>query len=170
MTECRLVHARSGVSCPRPSGWATVQIDDVGVAARQPARAQAFRASLVLTVLDNAGLTFSQWQAGTDRLLPIALTDYELIDLRRCVVAGRSGGQRLARHRAPDDRVVVLHQWFCAVGGVGVTLSATCEVRSYREVSEHARVAAAGLRLTAHHAATGRQAPHPVDGTAQNQS
>ncbi|MGB7448193.1 MAG: hypothetical protein WA892_03605 [Ornithinimicrobium sp.] len=148
MTGRWLVHGGSGTRCPRPSGWTTVEIADAA-AAREPARTGAFRASLVLTVLDNGGETFGRWQAGADRALPVALADYELVDLRRCTVAGRPGGQRVARHRARDGTMLMLHQWFCALDGAGTTLSATCDVRMYREMSEHAYAAAAGLLLPA---------------------
>jgi len=117
------------------------------MAALGPAHDGDFHASLVLTVVPNGGLTFAQWQAHSDRLLPVRLRDYELVDLKKCRVAGVPGGQRLSRHRTVEGHLLLLHQWFCAPSGVGVTLSATCAISSYVEVEAHARDAAAGLHL-----------------------
>jgi len=145
MTGRWLVHEGSGARCPCPPGWSTSVVSSAAVAALEPARDGTFRANLVLTVLPNGGLSFAQWQAHSDRVLPLVLRDYELIDLQKCSVATVPGGRRLSRYRAVDGRMLMLHQWFCAPGGIGVTLTSTCEVPSYAVVDERVRDAVARL-------------------------
>ena len=148
-------HEDSGARCSVPPGWSSLAIAGAGVAAVEPARGRRFQASLVLTVVDNGGLTFAQWQARTDRMLPLVLDDYELVDLRHCRFAGHPGGQRLSRHRAADGRLLMLHQWFCAPDGVGVTLTSTCDVPSYARIDALAHRCAARLQLAG-------QSPDPL--------
>lgn len=145
MVQHWLVHPDSGVRCPRPEGWSTLGIRGAGVAAVEPAQSGAPRSSLVLTVVDNGGLTFAQWQARSDRVLPLVLRDYELIDLQKCRVGTADGGQRVARHLSVDGSLLVLRQWFCAVGGLGVTVSATGGGSSPSALRPWAQEAADGL-------------------------
>ncbi len=101
----------------------------------------------MLTVVNNGSLTFSQWQAGTDRLLPIMLDDYEVIDLEHLDVGCHPGGRRLARHRAPCGRPVVFNQWFTSIEGVGITLTGTADVPSFALLDPAFQRAAASLTI-----------------------
>lgn len=95
-----------------------------------------FRANVVLTIADNGALGFRDWQAGTDELLPRQLTDYQLIDLERCLVAGHPGGRRLAQHVVAGPTPVTMEQWFTQVGSTGYTLTATVDSWRYDLVAE----------------------------------
>ncbi len=121
----------STVSFSHPGSWLRAPGGPAASAALDPPRPDAgFRANLVLTVADNGNLSFRDWQAGTDRILPILLTDYQVIDLQRLGVAGHPGGRRSAYHRAPCGRMVLMKQWFTSVKGFGVTLTATADLCS----------------------------------------
>ncbi|MFI7587098.1 hypothetical protein ACIB24_08500 [Spongisporangium articulatum] len=89
-----------------------------------------FRASLVVTA-DALNLNFRDWQATTDRALPAALAEYQLIDLERRPFAGADGGRRLAHHVAPGGAAVTMEQWFTVRGGVGYTLTASVGTANY---------------------------------------
>lgn len=113
----------------------------------QPCATSRFRANLALTVLDNADLTFGQWQRASDEALPLLLNGYELLDVQKVRVAGRPGGRRLARHLSASGGVLVMQQWFTILGHLGVTLTATCDMGSYRLLLPQMRAAAASLAL-----------------------
>ena len=82
-------------------------------------------------------------------MLPQMLTDYLLLDLERCQVAGRPGGRRLAHHLTLDGVAVTMEQWFTTVDGVGWTLTATVDSFRYDEQAELLARAAAGLEIGA---------------------
>jgi hypothetical protein len=116
--------------------------DDTGqpvLIAREPVDAERpdrFRANVVLTATPVAGLSFRDWQAGTDELLPRTLDDYLPVDLEKLDVAGRPGGRRLAHHASPDGRALTMEQWFTLVDDVGHTLTATVETWRYDELAD----------------------------------
>lgn len=135
-----------------PTGWEELADPAPGTAvAVEPAQASAggFGSNLVLSGADNDGLSFRDWQMTTDQLLPRMLTDYLLLDLERCQVAGRPGGRRLAHHITPDGVAVTMEQWFTTVDGVGWTLTATVDSFRYDEQAELLARAAAGLEIGA---------------------
>ena len=135
-----------------PTGWEELGDPAPGTAvAVEPAEASAggFGSNLVLSCADNADLSFRDWQVTTDQLLPRMLTDYLLLDLERCQVAGRPGGRRLAHHITPDGVAVTMEQWFTAVDGVGWTLTATVDSFRYDEQAELLARAVAGLEIGA---------------------
>ncbi|MGB3684998.1 MAG: hypothetical protein WA991_04135 [Ornithinimicrobium sp.] len=113
----------------------------------QPRVVAPFRANLVLTVADNADVTFGQWQRASDEALPTLLKGYELLDLEKLRVAGHPGGRRLARHLSTEGEVLVMQQWFTVFGHLGVTLTATCDLGSYRLLLPQIRTAASSLAL-----------------------
>lgn len=104
-----------------------------------------FRANLVLTVVDNADLSFGQWQRASDEALPLLLESYELLDVQKVRVAGRPGGWRLARHLNATGDVLVMQQWFTTFGHLGITLTATCDLGSYRLLLPETQAAASSL-------------------------
>ncbi len=112
-----------------------------------PRATTRFRANLVLTVVDNADVTFARWQRASDEALPLLLNSYELLDVQKVNVAGGPGGRRLARHLGPAGGVLVMQQWFTTVGHLGLTLTATCDIGSYRLLLPQMRAAAASLTL-----------------------
>ncbi|MGB3829016.1 MAG: hypothetical protein WA962_09590 [Ornithinimicrobium sp.] len=119
------------VSFTHPAAWVSAHGDAQTCVAVEPTRCDGgFRANLVLTVRGNASLSFGEWQAATDRLLPLLLHDYEVLDLERIDVAGYRGGRRAARHRAPCGRWVTMTQWFTSVRGYGITLTGTVDAPS----------------------------------------
>lgn len=138
-----------GASFCYPASWHAITGREFVCVAHEPLRADGgFRANLVLTVVDNAAATFRDWQAGTDRVLPILLEDYEVIDLERLPVAGHPGGRRFARHRGPCGRLLLMNQWFASVDGQGVTLTATADTSSYGLLNSTFDAAARSLRIT----------------------
>jgi len=119
------------------------------VVALEPGRADGgFRANLVLTVAENSGLSFRDWQSKTDQMLPLLLRDYSLVDLERLKVAGLPGGRRCARHLSSSGALVLTNQWFTCVGDVGITLSGTADVSSFGPLRTLFAQAAATLTLT----------------------
>lgn len=132
----------SGLGFTHPQSWLSSAWGAEGLVALEPVRPDGgFRANLVLTVMDNAGLSFRDWQAKTDRMLPLLLRDYSLVDLERLEVARHPGGRRCARHVSPSGALVLTNQWFTVAGDLGVTLSGTADVLScgaLRTVFTHA--------------------------------
>jgi hypothetical protein len=114
---------------PPTTVWAAVEpldLDDPG----------RFRANLVLTCDDTTAMTFRDWQAATDEVLPHVLDDYLLVDLERIELDGHPGGRRLAHHADAAGRALTMEQWFVLDGDRGWTLTATCETWSYDELAE----------------------------------
>lgn len=101
-----------------------------------PTTPDRFRANLVLTVDDTATLSFRDWQAGTDQLLPRQLEDYLLVDLEKRDIDGNPGGRRLAHHAGPGGEALTLEQWFVLADGRGHTLTATIETWRYDELAD----------------------------------
>lgn len=142
-------------SAPRvPRGWDKLARPYEGTvwSAAQPAdldQPDRFRANLVLTLDALGGLTFRDWQVGSDEILPRMLQDYLLVDLERLEVDGHPGGRRLAHHVDRAARALTMEQWFVADDDRGWTLTATVETWSYDELADElAEVAAAWRPLT----------------------
>lgn len=112
--------------------------DSDALVTMEPATSPApFRANMVLTVVDNAGLSFRDWQVATDAMLPRMLADYLLLDLEKMTVWGYPGGRRLAHHVSTSRGVAVtMEQWFTAVDSRGYTLTATTETHRYDEMAD----------------------------------
>jgi len=147
-------HCR-GVRFHHPRSWRGAPWGDEALVALEPARADGgFRANLVLTVMSNGGLSFRDWQAKTDRMLPILLRDYSLLDVERLEVAGQPGGRRCARYVSPSGCLVLTNQWFTAVGDLGITLSATADVSSFGLLQTLFAQAAANLTIPSTHIPT----------------
>lgn len=145
----RVTHTRSGIAFPAPEAWEVLgepAADDV-VVLEPEWPGQVFRANLTLTVVDNAGMSFRDWQVATDAALPGMLTDYLLLDLERLEVAGRPGGRRLAHHLSPEGVSLTMEQWFTDVEGTGCTLTATIDSRRYDEQADLFATCARGLLL-----------------------
>jgi hypothetical protein len=139
-------HAR----LPLPADWNVLPDPAPGTAvAVEPASSadDGFATNLVLSADDNTGLSFRDWQVATDELLPRMLTDYLLLDLERCDVAGQPGGRRLAHHVTPDGAAVTMEQWFTSVSGVGWTLTATVDSFRYDELADLLTRSAADLMI-----------------------
>jgi hypothetical protein len=124
-----------------PGTWETVTPPgpDITWVAREPvdpSDPSRFRANLVLTAVTTAGMSFRDWQAGTDELLPRVLDDYLLVDLERLEVGGRPGGRRLAHHAGPGGEALTMEQWFVLVDDVGHTLTATVDTWRYDELAD----------------------------------
>lgn len=139
-----------------PTGWEHVpgQPDDrcivVEPASNEPERLP-FRANLVLTTMLNAGLSFRDWQSGTDELLPQQLLGYQLLDLEKRSVAGLEGGRRLAQHvvdTAAGSVPVTLEQWFFLLDDIGHTLSASVDSVRYDTCADLFAEVADGLVVT----------------------
>ncbi len=117
-----------------PREWSVLQAEAQQLVVVERARDvgdPGFRSNVVLTVADNGGLRFRDWQAGTDRLLPRQLEAYQLVDLEKCIVAGHPGGRRLAQHLVAGPTPVTMEQWFTQVGTTGYTLTATVDSWRY---------------------------------------
>ncbi|MBL0749815.1 hypothetical protein [Nocardioides baculatus] len=132
-----------------PQGWDKLARPTPGTlwTAVQPLeleRPDRFRANLVLTRDDLGGLTFRDWQVGSDEVLPTMLRDYLLLDLERIDVDGQPGGRRLAHHVDGKARALTMEQWFVADGDRGWTLTATVETWSYDALADELAAVAAG--------------------------
>lgn len=131
-----------GAAIPEaPEGWESVLAPAEGLtwACREPADPDdptRFRANLVLTVVTTGGMSFRDWQVGTDELLPRVLTDYLLVDLERVEIDTLPGGRRLAHHAGPSGEALTMEQWFVIVDDVGHTLTATVETRRYDALAD----------------------------------
>ena len=145
-------HPGSGARMSVPDGWEVLSADDSDtVVALEPAVEgdEAFRANLVLSVVDNDGMSFRDWQTATDEVLPGLLEDYLLLDLEKRPVAGLAGGRRLAHHVSPDGVALTMEQWFTVVDGVGFTLTATVDSWRYDEWADELSALADRLDLPA---------------------
>ena len=137
-----------------PRGWDKVAKPVPGTVwnAVEPAdldRPDRFRANLVLTCDDLGGLTFRDWQVGSDEVLPTQLQDYLLVDLERLEIDGRPGGRRLGHHVDGAARALTMEQWFVADDDRGWTLTATVETWAYDALADElAEVAHAWRPLT----------------------
>ena len=134
-----------------PEGWEVVAEPPPGTAwvAREPAYVEdpeRFRANLVLTVQPMGGLSFRDWQAGTDELLPRMLEDYVVVDLERLMIGGLPGGRRLAHHAGPRGEALTMEQWFAQFGEAGHTLTATVVTWRYDELADVCAAVAAAWR------------------------
>jgi hypothetical protein len=147
----RVHHPRSGASVLVPEGWETsVNAGSDALVTMEPATSLApFRTNMVLTVVDNGGLSFRDWQVATDEMLPRMLADYLLLDLEKMTVWGHPGGRRLAHHISPDGVAVTSEQWFTAVGSRGYTLTATTETSRYDEMADDLANLALGVQIPA---------------------
>ena len=124
-----------------PPGWTPADDRPRGVAAvavepPDPDRPGRFRGNLVLTESTTGGLSFSDWQNGTDELLPRTLDGYLLVDLERLDLGGRPAGRRLAHHTGPGGQALTMEQWFTQIDDVGHTLTATVETIRYDALAD----------------------------------
>ena len=137
-----------------PDGWDKLAQAPTGTvwAAVEPADAddpRRFRANLVLTCDDLGGLSFRDWQVGTDETLPRMLQDLLVVDLERLEIDGGPAGRRLAHHVDADGRALTMEQWFVQDGDRGWTLTGTAETWDYDAVADSwTDVAAAWRPLT----------------------
>ncbi len=142
-------HSMAGCSVVVPAGWEVLagQGGDRLVAV-EPGPGLVFRANLVVTVIGNGALSFRDWQASTDRMLPRQLASYQLVDLERRLVGGHPGGRRLAAH-VVGATPVTMEQWFTQVGQVGFTLTCTVDSWRYDEMADLFAEVADGLVVPA---------------------
>lgn len=141
-------HDGSGTTFEVPDDWEVLPIDEASIAAAEPATPEGdFRANLVLTVVPNGGMDFETWQNGTEQLLPTTLEDYYPVDRERLEVAGRAGGRRLSHYAGEDGTALVMHQWFCAVGDLGYTITATIDALRFDQSADDLAAAAATLQI-----------------------
>lgn len=135
-----------------PPGWKLADelpagVDAVAVEPDDREHPERFRSNLVVTTSTTGGLSFSDWQNGTDELLPRLLEDYLLVDLERLDVDGRPAGRRLAHHRGPGGQALTMEQWFTQIDDVGYTLTATVETVRYDTLADALATSAASWRL-----------------------
>ncbi len=146
----QVLHRATGVSVSVPLGWEVRQDlhPDVALLAVEPPReAGGFRANIVLTVGDTGGLSFRDWQSGTDEILPRTLADYLLVDLEKLPAGDRPGGRRLAHHATPDGVAVTMEQWFTQAGNLGYTLTATVDTWRYDVLADDLAELGRSMRL-----------------------
>lgn len=150
--------ARDGVRLAVPDGWTVVEgpADGVAIVALAPPTGpDAFRANATVTVGPvPEGMTFREWQAGTDQILPRTLVGYLLLDLEHAVVAGLPAVRRLAHHQA-DGVPVTMAQTAVLADGRGITLTITVATPEWAHLAATADAIAASLELTARPAAGG---------------
>jgi len=138
VAESPLVYRRAcEASLAVPGDWEVLVDVEPGTAlvAVEPDR-PGFRANLVVSRTPLDGLSFRDWQVGTDELFARSLHEYQVLDLERLTVAGRPGGRRLAHHVTSRRDAVVLEQWCVDVNGVGWALTATVDVERYDAVAD----------------------------------
>jgi hypothetical protein len=134
-----------------PPGWELADdrptgVECVALEPADPDHPGRFRSNFVLTASTTGGLSFSDWQNGTDELLPRMLDDYLLVDLERLVVNAHPGGRRLAHHAGPGGQALTMEQWFTQIDDVGYTLTATVETYRYDALAEVLAATAASWR------------------------
>jgi hypothetical protein len=136
-----------------PAGWTFTSDNPPGTAAvalepPDPQDPGRFRANLVLTLDAIGQLSFSDWQNGTDELLPRVLTGYLVVDLEHLSGGDRPAGRRLAAYVGPQGQALTMEQWFTRIGDLGHTLTATVETVRYDELADTFRVTADQWRLS----------------------
>ena len=134
-----VLHRAAGCDLPLPRNWELLPVETGAAAiAVEPPQSDAtgFRANVVLTVVDNAGMSFRDWQVGTDELLPRQLDGYQLLDLERRGISGHPDGRRLAQHVVDGVTPVTMEQWFAQVGTTGYTLTATVDSWRYDQFAD----------------------------------
>lgn len=141
----------AGAALTPPPGWEVLSEPPPGTAwvavePAYPTEPERFRANLVLTVHPTGGLSFRDWQVGSDELLPRTLEDYLLVDLEKLEVGGLPGGRRLAHHAGPRGQALTMEQWFVLLDDTGHTLTATTETWRYDELADICAAVAAGWR------------------------
>ena len=149
MAELALERRRSGAaSLAVPAAWdVLVDVDpSTPLVAVEPVRT-TFRANVVVTRTTLAGLSFRDWQVGTDELLARTLHSYRLLDLERLAVAGRAGGRRLAHHLTADGAALVLEQWCVVVDGAGWAVTSTVDVERYDLLTDVSAAMAASFEI-----------------------
>jgi hypothetical protein len=120
-------------------------VDAIAVEPTDPQQPLRFHSNLVLTGSFTGGLCFSDWQNGTEELLPRMLDDYLLVDLEHLDGNGNGNpaGRRLAHHTGPGGQALTMEQWFTQIDDVGYTLTATVETVRYDELADILATAAA---------------------------
>ena len=126
---------------PLPPGWEASRDPAPGtrLVAREPldgCEPSRFRANVVITEVTTAGMSFSEWQTGTEELMPRLLTDYLVVDLERLEIDGQPGGRRLAHHCGPGGEALTMEQWFTQSQGMGHTLTFTVETWRYDDLAD----------------------------------
>lgn len=130
-------HDLAGCALELPDDWEILPSpDEQRLIGLEPSRGDDFRANLVLTVVDNGGLSFRDWQVGSDQLLPTQLLAYRLLDLERIELSGHAGGRRLAEHVVDGVTPVTMEQWFALIGRTGCTLTATVSTWRYDDQAD----------------------------------
>lgn len=141
-----------GVRLALPDDWEVADgaIGGVPLIALAPAPAAGgFRANATVTVGPVPdGMSFRDWQAGTDQILPRTLVGYLLLDLEHARVADLPAVRRLAHHEA-DGVPVTMAQTAVLADGRGITLTVTVATPEWARVAETADAVAASLELTA---------------------
>jgi hypothetical protein len=140
---------RDGVRLTVPDAWHTElgSADGVPIVAIAPAAPGAFRANATVTVgAVPPGMSFRDWQSGTDAILPRTLTEYLLLDLEHVEVGGREAVRRLAHHVA-DGVPVTMEQWAVLAAGLGVTLTVTAATPDWAVLADVAATVGASLEL-----------------------
>jgi hypothetical protein len=131
-----------------PAGWQLAPdpptgVDAIAVEPADPQHPRRFHSNLVLTTTYTGGLSFSDWQNGTEELLPRMLDDYLVVDLEHLDGHGNPAGRRLAHHTGPGGQALTMEQWFTQINDVGYTLTATVETVRYDELADILATAAA---------------------------
>lgn len=114
-----------------PAGWVEIDPAPAGLSlvALEPASDDppAVRASITITEISDANLSFAQWQTGSELILARGLRDFTIVDREKLSFDGHRAGRRRATYLLADFGVpVTIEQWFTAADGVGRTLTATC--------------------------------------------
>lgn len=145
----RVTHGPTGAGFDAPGDWEVVRTgEETTLAVLEPDQPDGgFRASLVLTAVDNGGLTFRDWQNGSEALLARDMPDYLVIDLEKLDLDGRPAGRRLAHYAGPAGQALVMEQWFTAAGGTGYTLTATIDSVRYPFAAEELATYGRSLRV-----------------------
>jgi hypothetical protein len=125
-TMQRVTAGNVGVAVPEDWEARLDVLAGVPFVAIAPSTPVPFRSSAVVTVGDVLeAMTFREWQAGTDEILPTSLQSYQLLDMEPVTVSGLKGVRRLAHHVTPDGVGVTMQQWAVLTEGHGVTLTVT---------------------------------------------
>lgn len=144
-----IAHPATGVELPVPPGWLAVR--DAGaplvlVWPREPGKERRFRPNVVATVeqppAELAGI--DAYTATSIANMQLMLTGLYVIAIDTVTVSGHEGRRVLCGHRDGVHAIATEH-WWTVAAGVATTMTASCQVEDYLDLSPVFENIAAGL-------------------------
>jgi hypothetical protein len=144
-----ITHPRTGLELPVPPGWQAVR--DAGAplvvaAPREAGQPQRFRPNAVVTVErpPPAAADVAAYTAASVAGLAQLLTGLHVIAVDVITLGGHDGRRVLCGHR-DGVYAIATEYWWAIVAGVATTLTASCQVEDYLDLSPVFENIAAGM-------------------------